>query len=116
MNKLRKMMVAAALLAVASEVSSGQANAGEVLDRVLAAKALTVAVGTDWGAISHLNEKHELVGYDVDIAKGIAKFLGVEVKFVTPGWDIITAGAMCEGRMGYRHGPDDADQGSGRKV
>ncbi|TIW10769.1 MAG: transporter substrate-binding domain-containing protein, partial [Mesorhizobium sp.] len=29
---------------------------------------------------------------DVDVAKGIADFLGVKIKFVTPGWDIIEAG------------------------
>ncbi|WP_245452077.1 transporter substrate-binding domain-containing protein [Mesorhizobium waimense] len=68
-----------------------------MLDKVLESKTLTVAVGTDWGPVSRLNEKHQLEGYDVDIAKHIAKSLGVEVKFVTPGWDIITAGKW-EGR------------------
>lgn len=98
MNKLiTRLAAAAASLAVASVASSGHANAGAVLDHVLATKTLTVAVGTDWGPVSHLNEKHELDGYDVDIAKYIAKSFGVEVKFVTPGWDIMTAGKW-EGR------------------
>lgn len=84
--------LAAASLAVVTAASSNEANAGEVLDRVLATKTLTVAVGADWGAMSHMNDKHEIDGDDVDVAKGIAKLLGVEVKFVTPGWDIIAAG------------------------
>ncbi|MES0151746.1 transporter substrate-binding domain-containing protein [Mesorhizobium sp. M0012] len=92
MNKLITTLAAAASLAMASVASSDQAKAGTVLDHVLATKTLTVAVGTDWGPISHLDENHELVGYDVDIAKQIAKSLGVEAKFVTPGWDIITGG------------------------
>ncbi|TIT37128.1 MAG: transporter substrate-binding domain-containing protein, partial [Mesorhizobium sp.] len=71
---------------------TGAATAGEVLDRVQRTKTLTVAVGTDWGAGSHLDESHEFVGYDVTIAKQIAASLGVEVKFVTPSWDLIAAG------------------------
>ncbi|AVA24220.1 transporter substrate-binding domain-containing protein [Rhizobium sp. NXC24] len=68
------------------------ANAGAVLDRILATKTLTVAVGTNWGKNSFLNEKHELVGYDIDVANGVAKFLNVQAKFVTPGWDLIVGG------------------------
>ncbi|WP_353642587.1 transporter substrate-binding domain-containing protein [Mesorhizobium sp. WSM2239] len=92
MNRLLTTVTAAASFAVGST-----ATAGSVLDKVLESKTLTVAVGTDWGPVSHLNEKHELDGFDVDIAKVIAKSLGAEIKFVTPGWDIITAGKW-EGR------------------
>ncbi|RWB36196.1 MAG: transporter substrate-binding domain-containing protein [Mesorhizobium sp.] len=97
MNRLMTMIGAAASLAVASVACSATANAGAVLDKVLATKRLTVAVGTDWGPLAHLNEQHELDGYDVEVARGIAKHLGVEVKFVTPGWDII-ASANWQGR------------------
>ncbi|MBI3159346.1 MAG: transporter substrate-binding domain-containing protein [Chloroflexi bacterium] len=34
----------------------------------------------------------EMVGFDVDVAVAIAERLGVEACFVTPDWDIITAG------------------------
>ena len=34
----------------------------------------------------------EMVGFDVDTAKGVAEELGVEVCFATPDWDIVTAG------------------------
>jgi polar amino acid transport system substrate-binding protein len=34
----------------------------------------------------------EMVGFDVDVAKEVATQLGVEVCFVTPDWDVITAG------------------------
>jgi polar amino acid transport system substrate-binding protein len=85
-------VVVAVSMAVASMSLSAKACAGEVLDRVLAAQTLTVAVGSDWGALSHLNDQHELDGDDVEVAKGIADYLGVKIKFVTPGWDIIEAG------------------------
>lgn len=115
MNKLIAMMAAAACAGVASVASSGQANAGEVLDRVIATKTLTVAVGTDWGPISHLDENHELVGFDVEIAKQIAKFLGVEAKFVTPSWDIIAAGRW-EGRWDIGMGQMVPDKAGAEKF
>lgn len=34
----------------------------------------------------------EMVGFDVDTAKGIADALGVDVCFATPDWDLVTAG------------------------
>lgn len=34
----------------------------------------------------------EMIGFDIDTAKGVADALGVEVCFVTPDWDVITAG------------------------
>ncbi|MER9008113.1 transporter substrate-binding domain-containing protein [Mesorhizobium sp. M0862] len=92
MNRLIRMIAAAAALAFASGGTLTPANAGEVWDRVLATKTLTVAAGTNWGPVSHLNDKKELDGYDIDVAKAIAKSLGVQVKFVTPGWDLIAAG------------------------
>lgn len=95
MRKL--MMLVAASLTVVSTVLSTAANAGQVLDHVLATKTLTVAVGTDWGKMSFLNDKQELDGSDVAVAKAIADHLGVQVKFVTPGWDII-AGGKWQGR------------------
>ncbi|RWH95506.1 transporter substrate-binding domain-containing protein [Mesorhizobium sp.] len=94
MNKLVRTIAVAATLVVAVASS---ANAGAVLDRVIATKTLTVAVGTAWGKMSFLNDKHELDGCDVEIAKAIAKYLGVDAKFVTPAWDFITAGKW-EGR------------------
>ncbi|MER9362731.1 transporter substrate-binding domain-containing protein [Mesorhizobium sp. M0500] len=92
MNKLMTVITAAASLAFAYVACAATANAGAVLDKVLNTKTLTVAVGTDWGVMSSLNDNRELVGYDIDVAKGIAEYLGVQVKFITPGWDVIAAG------------------------
>ncbi|RWP55530.1 transporter substrate-binding domain-containing protein [Mesorhizobium sp.] len=92
MNKFVTMIAAAASLTVAAVALSAKANAGAVLDNVLATKTLKVAVGADWGPLSHLDDSHELVGYDVDVAKAVAEHLGAQIQFVTPGWDIITGG------------------------
>ncbi|MEI9426189.1 transporter substrate-binding domain-containing protein [Mesorhizobium sp. Cs1299R1N3] len=92
MYKFLTTIAAVVSVAASSAASSTAANADPVLDRVLATKTLTVAVGTDWGTMSFLNDKHELDGFDIDVAKDIAEHLGVQVKFVTPGWDVIVAG------------------------
>ncbi|QKV18964.1 transporter substrate-binding domain-containing protein [Oricola thermophila] len=68
------------------------AYAGEALDRVMETKVLKVATSANWAPQSFLNEQNEMDGFDVDVAKEIAKRLGVEVEFVTPAWDVITAG------------------------
>lgn len=92
MNKFMTKIVVAASVIVASVALSTNANAGAVLDRVLANKTLTVAAFTNFGKSSFLNDNHEFDGYDIEVAKGIAKQLGVQTKFVTPAWDIIVAG------------------------
>jgi polar amino acid transport system substrate-binding protein len=89
MNTIRLSALAASL---ALGLAAFPVQAGEVLDRVLEAKLLKVATDANWAPQSFMNENNEMDGFDVDVAKEIGKRLGVEVEFVTPGWDIITAG------------------------
>lgn len=88
----RPLTITAFAAALAVSLAALPAQAGEVLDRVLAAKNLKVATDASWAPQSFMNDKNEMDGFDVDIAKEIGKHLGVSVEFVTPGWDIITAG------------------------
>ena len=88
----RPLTINAFAAALAVSLAAVPAQAGEVLDRVLAAKNLKVATDASWAPQSFMNDKNEMDGFDVDIAKEIGKHLGVSVEFVTPGWDIITAG------------------------
>lgn len=83
---------AALAASLALSLAAMPANAGAVLDRVLAAKTLKVATDANWAPQSFVNDKNEMDGFDVDVAKEVGKYLGVSVEFVTPGWDIITAG------------------------
>jgi polar amino acid transport system substrate-binding protein len=73
-------------------LSTSMAFAGEALDRVMSAGVLKVATDANWAPQSFLNDDNKMDGFDVDVAKEVAKRLGVEVEFVTPTWDIITAG------------------------
>ncbi len=68
------------------------AAAGEVLDRVVSTKTLTLSSDAAYPPQSFLNDKNEMDGFDVDVAKEIAKRMGAELKIVTPAWEVITAG------------------------
>ena len=41
---------------------------------------------------SSLDENNQFVGFDIDVGRQIADRLGVDIEFVTPSWDVITAG------------------------
>ncbi len=90
MKLKRRILKTAAAAALA--LSTSMSFAGEALDRVMEAGMLTVATDANWAPQSFLNDNNEMDGFDIDVAREIAKRLGVEVEFVTPSWDIITAG------------------------
>ena len=51
------------------------------LSKVEEAKTLVVATSGTLYPSSYYNDENELVGYDVDVAKEVAKRLGVEITF-----------------------------------
>lgn len=68
------------------------AHAGEVLDRIKKNGEIVAASDTGTPPANFLDENNELAGFDVDVTKEVAKRMGVKVKFVTPSWDVMTAG------------------------
>lgn len=91
---MRDFRVGLAAIALACAVAM-PAFAGEVLDRVTSTKILTMSSDPEYPPQSFLNDKNEMDGFDIDVGKEIAKRLGAELKIVTPGWDIITAGGWA---------------------
>jgi len=89
---MRSNKRAVTLAALMSVLFVGSVNAGAVLDKILDKKVMTVATSAVWPPQGFINDKNEIDGFDIDVSKEIAKRLGVEVKFVTPDWDVITAG------------------------
>lgn len=87
----RKLGLLAVILGV-SLMLAQNSMAESVLDEILAAKTIVVSTDANYAPQSFLNDKGELEGFDVSVAKEVGKRLGVEVKFVTPDWDLITAG------------------------
>lgn len=88
MNKWMMAALTPALLAVAA----APALAGETLDRVMKNKVLVEVTDQAYPPFSFIDESGEVVGFDVDVSKEIAKRLGVEYKVETPSWEIIVAG------------------------
>jgi len=88
---MKKMFMRLALGAafVAAAVS---AQAGQTLDRVMEKKAMVVATNSGWPPQSFLDDNNEMVGFDIDVSREIAKRLGVEVSFETPDWQTLTGG------------------------
>lgn len=93
------MLLAGACVApVAQQGASGSGggDAAETADDLLAEimSRGTIRISTDpnYAPQSFLDEDGNFVGFDVDVAEEIASRLGVEVEFVTPDWDLITAG------------------------
>ena len=84
--------IALSTAALTLMLAAGPLHAGEVLDRIETAGVIKIATDANWAPQSFLNDKNEMDGFDVDVGKAIAAHLGVTAEFVTPGWDIITAG------------------------
>jgi len=86
--KFPKLLLAAA----AAMVLPLATQAGEVLDRVMSKGVLVCSTDPEYPPQSSLNANNQFEGFDIDVATEIANRLGVKIEFVTPSWDVITAG------------------------
>ncbi|MBT7631906.1 MAG: transporter substrate-binding domain-containing protein [Desulfobacula sp.] len=90
---MKKMFQIWAMISVVFLFFAGNAIAGKsALEEIYAAKTIVVSTDANYAPQSFLNDKGELEGFDVSVAKEVAKRLDVKVKFITPDWDLITAG------------------------
>jgi len=87
-----KKLFAALAVGAAFLAAAASAEAGATLDRVMEKKAMVVATNSGWPPQSYLDDNNEMVGFDIDVAREIAKRLGVEVSFETPDWATLTGG------------------------
>ena len=72
-TKLKTLILGAAALTVAATTSP--------------AETMRVGMECTYAPFNYLNEAGELVGYDVDVAKGVAEIAGFDVEFVCQEWD-----------------------------
>lgn len=83
--------IAPAPPAGASDAEKG-VEADDLLAEILARGSIRISTDPNYAPQSFLDASGEFLGFDVDVAREIAARLGVEVEFVTPDWDLITAG------------------------
>ncbi len=82
----------AALGALVALVWTVGASAGPVLDRIKERGVVRVATDPAYPPQSVQKPDGSFEGFDIDVALEIGRRLGVAVEFVTPAWEIITAG------------------------
>jgi len=108
MKHTTKKVMAALMAAVMTGCSSGTAKtstAASALDTVKEEGVLRVALEGVWQPFCYHDSNGDLVGFDVEVAKGIAEYLGVEAEFYegefgslftgldAGSWDIVANGA-----------------------
>ncbi|MCR5093517.1 MAG: transporter substrate-binding domain-containing protein [Lachnospiraceae bacterium] len=84
------ILMTAALCACGSGTSSG--TSADQFSAVKSAGKVVVAMEGQWAPWTYHDESGELVGFDVEVAKGIAEKLGVTAEFVEGEWDSLFAG------------------------
>lgn len=95
-----KKRIVAALLAAAlclltacgGNAPQKEDNGDDLLSAILAKGELVVAMEGTWSPWTYHDESGALVGYDMEVAQGIADHLGVKVTFVEGEWDGLLAG------------------------
>ena len=68
------------------------AEPDDLLADIMARGAIRISTDPNYAPQSFLDESGNFQGFDVDVAEEISRRLGVKVEFVTPDWDLITAG------------------------
>ena len=81
-----------AVLTLIGLAACGGGNADDLISEIEERGTIRVSTDANYAPQSYLDEGGNFVGFDIDVATEIAERLGVEVEFVTPDWDIITAG------------------------
>ncbi|MFO1090350.1 MAG: transporter substrate-binding domain-containing protein [Hyphomicrobiales bacterium] len=89
---MKRFFAATGLACALALAVSSTAMAGATLDRVMKNKVLVEVTDQAYPPFSFLNDKGEMDGFDIAVAREFAKRLGVEMKTETPSWEIIVAG------------------------
>lgn len=83
------MMILAALVLL---LSAAYAEENDLLARIRQKGEIVVATEGAWAPWTYHDENDQQVGFDVEVAQGVAAKLGVTAKFVETEWDGIFAG------------------------
>ncbi len=67
-------------------------RASDTFQRVRSRGALIVATNAGWEPQGFLDDAGHLAGFDIDVAREIARRLGVKARFETPDWGLMTGG------------------------
>ncbi len=92
---MKKMILALLMLTVTSVFAADiELWKKSTLNDVLERGELRVGLEPGYMPFEMKDKKGRLMGYDIDLAKNMAKAMGVKVKFVPTAWDGIIAGLV----------------------
>ena len=91
MKRLIPVLLVVLLLSLVG-CTAGGGGGNDLLSDIEERGVVRVSTDPNYEPQSFLDENGEFVGFDIDVAREIGERLGVEVEFVTPDWDVITAG------------------------
>jgi polar amino acid transport system substrate-binding protein len=80
------------LLAIPMMLWGSAAIGGETLDRINRTKELVEVVDPSYPPFTFLNDKSQMDGFDIDVAKAVAERFGVRLRIETPSWEVVAAG------------------------
>lgn len=89
---MKKLLVMLLSLLVLAGCSSSKEVVGGDLNNIKDRGYLVIAMEGTWAPWTYHNDADELVGYDVEVGKYVADYLGVEAKYVEGEWDGLLAG------------------------
>ncbi|MDP9296700.1 MAG: transporter substrate-binding domain-containing protein [Actinomycetota bacterium] len=69
-----------------------QQGGGDLLAKIMDQGFITVSTDPKYAPQSFLDDQGQYVGFDIDVAKEIAKRLGVQVHWTAPAWNSIISG------------------------
>lgn len=91
-----RLMAAALVLALLVGVTAGCGGPTTTWKRVQKSGVLKVGIEGTYPPFNFVNDQKQYDGFDVDIAKEVAKRLGVKVEFVGVEWKGIIAGLLAD--------------------
>jgi polar amino acid transport system substrate-binding protein len=83
---MKKLLAASVVVMVLFTMTLGLASA-DTLEDILQRGSLRVGLEPGYMPFELTNQKGEIVGFDVDVAKRMAKAMGVKLELVSTAWD-----------------------------
>lgn len=79
-------------LAVCGFAGCAKKTEGDLLSSIRAKGKLTIAMEGTWAPWTYHDESNALTGFDVEVGRYIANYIGVEAEFIEGEWDGLFAG------------------------
>lgn len=94
-TKLVFASIVALLMLIVSACSSATSKTDDELGKIKSAGVLNIGIEAAYPPFNYYNNKNQIIGFDVDIAKEVGKRMGVKINFVATPWDSIIGGLLA---------------------